>query len=436
MEPATKQDLKDLLKEFREEFRESIKEAVAEAFGNSKPALEHATTSTASQLVAMDAKVPPPACSSPDQGTSALYLAPTATIDIVPELDIDATGVVPPTPTTCSTKCPSRDATSSTSLFTLGTTPMSAAATIDVTPVLAASVVTNDFTTPSRLLQAAAPAPIHELKVLRPLPWPSFKCSQVSTLWQLENFMNHTKVPSVGIIVQKNNCSKHLVSQAVGRCLFMIRHMEQFLGDELLCDGPKIILSVWPLECLQSLQPEPPWLSILTHVGIEVEERGLHWDVGLILQAWYYYLGTHDYSGYYLATEDATRFLQIGQQLGNTELKGNRLNSDTGEKWHGQLVFEFRASELKCRLGKSTAMLKLLLECLLQKLQHVRGGKIYGLHTPWNLVQISTSQTGADCCTGETSALVEKFFFSVLMSLMELNVRTHCCLFCSVLIAN
>ena len=55
MEPATKQDLKDLLKEFRE----SIKEVVAEAFSNSKPALKHATTLAASQLLSTDAPTSP-----------------------------------------------------------------------------------------------------------------------------------------------------------------------------------------------------------------------------------------------------------------------------------------------------------------------------------------------------------------------------------------
>ncbi|XP_037461743.1 uncharacterized protein LOC119332694 [Triticum dicoccoides] len=106
MEPATKQDLKDLLKEFRESMKESIREAVAVGFGNTKPAFEQATISTSSQFLAMDAsddKDLAPACSSPEQGTYALDFAPTTTIDALPELDIDATGVAAPTPTTCST---------------------------------------------------------------------------------------------------------------------------------------------------------------------------------------------------------------------------------------------------------------------------------------------------------------------------------------------
>ncbi|XP_044446350.1 uncharacterized protein [Triticum aestivum] len=96
MEPATKNDLKDLMKELLKELKEDIKEAVAEAFGNSKPALDHAFTPAASQLLPTDAPA-----------------SPTTTVDVVPVLptssasakpvDIDATGIAAPTPTTCST---------------------------------------------------------------------------------------------------------------------------------------------------------------------------------------------------------------------------------------------------------------------------------------------------------------------------------------------
>lgn len=108
-------DLKDMMKELRDSIKDSIKEAFAVEFGNSKPALEHPTTSTASLLLATDApdanpEVPAPACSGLDPGTSATDLSPTA-VESPPATEAASdhdNNYIVRTPATRSTKCSSQ----------------------------------------------------------------------------------------------------------------------------------------------------------------------------------------------------------------------------------------------------------------------------------------------------------------------------------------
>lgn len=123
--------------------------------------------------------------------------------------------------------------------------------------------------TPSRQLQAAAPALIHELRVLRPAPWPSFKChsraadttkplSWLSYMWRMGP-------------VQKDSCPQSEIKA-------LVSNMPMVCGNRSSSHGyisGNILLSPSGIWCLRALFLSPmscwPDIQYVQHTNAVLE---------------------------------------------------------------------------------------------------------------------------------------------------------------------